>query len=302
MHLWQGILVWALSVPAALLASPQTTKPAPASPHHINHDPPIKQAINLLIEEARQAKRDQKLPSTAPDFAKRFTQKIENDDVLSALVQPAHKDSFIDAYIRWQLTSYSPVLPVLDDRQFLKLMANAPAMVANPRADDEIVKTFREAEHADHVSEPDRKRLRDGAAELDRRTHVAEALNAPALGYRDWVITQIEKWPDSSRIGRRLQWLIERCAATITGGWPSRTIKAKVSKDFKSASGNTALAAAQRSMIADQAHRLIGLKRTAIDEITFLADGSLKVTFTTPAVDEDDVNKWTALLNGEATK
>jgi len=281
------------AVLCSALVNAQSTRPS----HSARQSSPIQNALAQLIREAQQSRRDQQLLYTSADFAKRFMQEVPGEDVIAAILKPAHQDSFVDAYVRWQLTSFNPDLPKLDDSQFLKLMASAPPMIENPRADQDMVATFQQAEKADHIHDRELARLRSVSAELNRRTSIAQSLNAPAEGYRDWIADHLPK------IGpRRTQWLIERCAATIQAGWPSRNIKAKMTKEFKAASTDGSISLPQRDMIARQARRLIGLKRTAINEITFPGDGSVNVTTTTPAIDEDDVNKWIGSLNAESKR
>jgi hypothetical protein len=122
-------------------------------------------------------------------------------------------------------------------------------------------------------------------------------LNIPAEEYRDWIDNHLPK------VGpRRTQWLVERCAATIQAGWPSRNVKSKMTKEFKAVATDGSISQPQRAMIAEQTRRLIGLKRTAINQIVFAPDGSVSVSMTIPAVDEDDVNKWIGSLNAEPGK
>ena len=291
-HLSMRIAILA-ALASSVLTGAQSTRPARSA----RQSSPIQNVIAQLIKEAQQSKRDQALLSSTADFAKRFMQQVPADDVITALLKPAHQDAFIDAYVRWQLTSFEPDLPKMDDKQFLKLMASAPPMVDNPRSDPDVVATFQNAEKSGRLAARELARLRDVNAELDRRTSIAQSLNAPAEGYRDWIADHLPK------IGpRRTQWLIERCAATIQAGWPSRNVKAKMTKEFKAAAMDGSISLQQRDMIAEQARRLIGLKRLAINEVTFLTDGTVNVTMTTPAVDEDDVNKWISYLNGESKR
>ena len=64
-------------------------------------------------------------------------------------------------------------------------------------------------------------------------------------------------------------------------------------------SGEAALSPAQKQMTADQMQRLAGIRRRAVEDVAFLANGKVDVTFVNLYVDEDDVKKWIALLNGE---
>lgn len=248
------------------------------------------------------AKKDQKLPASSPDFAKRFTDKIDDNDLLIALTKPAHQDAFTDAYIRWQLTSFKPTprLPQLDDRQFLKLMASAPGLLANPRANDDAVAMFEKAENASRLSDQDLRRLHDAWSELLHRAQIIETLNQPAQQWRAWVDEQL---PQNGP--RKLQWLIERCYSTISTGWSSRDVKGDLTKALRTAgaiAGPAGLTPQQRQMVAEQIQRLSGLRRRMIDDVAFLSSGKIDVTLFNAYVSDDDIQKWTALLNGEPVK
>ena len=108
--------------------------------------PAIQRAISHLVEEANFAIREGKLHNEKSDYATRFPSEIPLRDLSEAIAAPVDPEPFIDAYVRWQLTSFKPSLPDLDDRQFMALIANAPALVANPKADSAVISRFELAE------------------------------------------------------------------------------------------------------------------------------------------------------------
>lgn len=250
---------------------------------------PLKLAINELVAEAQQLKRERKPPAEAPDFNTRFDPPLAHEDVLAALARPVHDDIFIDAYVRWQLTSFDPAWIPLEDSQFAALVRSAPRLIENPRAKAETIALFENAAESRLLTPADLSRLRDLAAALDRDTELAEQFNVPALGYREWVQRKL----DESRSGpQRLLWLIERCVATINAGWPPRNIKSRITRSFRTAAADATLMTYERQRIADEARTLIGLKRRAINQITFPSDNTVKVTFSNAKLDDDDVEKW----------
>ena len=98
----------------------------------------IEAAIKQLTREARRFQTAPLGLPGEPDFARRFEGTIEADDLDRALRRRTHRNPFIDAYVRWQLTSFaddSQALQELDEQSFGAFMRHAPAMVANPRAD-----------------------------------------------------------------------------------------------------------------------------------------------------------------------
>lgn len=258
---------------------------------------PIARAIESLAQEAARIKTEGKLPVAGPDYAARSTEEIADTDIAAALTRRTSGDPFTDAYIRWQLTSFNPTLPSLDDRLFFRLMGNAPPLLPNPASDEEMVGVFEKAEGAASLSQGDATRLREAWTTLQRKVQLAHAMNKPALEWRTWLEKQL---PETGP--RRIQWLIERCAATIAAGWPSRDVKGDVTKTFRSAgaaSGADALTPPQRAMIAEQTKLLKDLRRRCVEDVTFMASGAVDVTFANYYVDDDDVQRWIALLNGE---
>ena len=269
------------------IAHGQTSRPMPPA----KKGAAIKAVLKQLEAEAREIMKSQRFSLESADFASRFDQVIEPSDLLDAVTRPQHRDPFIDAYIRWQLTSFDFELPDLDGRDFEKLMRQAPAIVANPRADEELVARFTETEKQS-TSPTESKRLREVAKELDRRTEIAAAFNRPAQQWREWLESEFE-----GNTARQLHLKMERAAATIRAGWPSREVKAALTKAFKAAATDSTLTDLDRHAIAAHARTLTGMKRRSINEITFAADGSVSVTFTNSAIDKDDVNKWLAEID-----
>jgi len=286
---WSVVLELLLVLPlwCSGIAHGQTSRPMPPA----KKGAVIKSALKQLEAEAREVMKAPLFSLESPDFASRSDQAIEQPDLFDASTRPQHRDPFIDAYIRWQLTSFDFELLDLDDRDFEKLMQQAPAMVANPRADEELVARFAQAEKQP-TSPTDSKHLREVAKELDRRTEVAATFNRPAEQWREWLESEF-----AGNTARQLHLKMERAAATIRAGWPSREAKAALTKAFKAAAMDSTLTDLDRHAIAAHARTLTGMKRRSINEITFAADGSVSVTFTSAAIDKDDVNKWLAEID-----
>lgn len=253
----------------------------------------VKDAVRELTSEALKALADQWMPTAEPDFAGRFDRAPDPDELLAAIFTRAHKNDFVDAYIRWQLTSFKPKLPDLDDRTFLRVMNSAPKMLENPRANAQTVDLFERAKGANVISAADQQRLSDRIARLDRDSMIAGALNMPSLGFRDWVAKQL---PAAGP--RRRQWLLENCAATIQAGWPTRAIKTKISREFTASLEDESFTPKQRFMVAEQAKRLVGMKRRLVNKAAMTARGRVQVSFSTAGVTKKDVEKWTERILG----
>ena len=253
----------------------------------------LKSLIKALAGEAQEAISKHELPQKA-DAAQRFKVEMPTAELHEALLQSAHQDALVDAYVRWQLLSYFDELPEFEDAQFERLLTSAPRCIDNPRADEGIVKTFQDAERNTRPSVRDVRQLKEAVAELDRRTPLVEKFNRPAEEFRAAWEKKFE-----GQLTRSLLWSMENTAASIKAGWPGRTLKASLTRKIKSAAGNTAMDDKQREIIAKYARQISGIRRTAIAEVAFLSDGRIDVKYTTSSIDEDDVEKWIAILRRE---
>ncbi len=166
------------------LTSAPTIFPPPAATSQSSRDHElIREARRLLISEALDAKKNQQLPTLSPDFAQRFDREIPDADLSQAILEPTHRDPFVDAYVRWQLTSFDPALPEFNDQQFADFMDNIPALVQNPRADPQIIDTLERLAESAVLPAQRLQQLQADIAELDRRTTITAQFNEPAISF-----------------------------------------------------------------------------------------------------------------------
>ncbi len=253
----------------------------------------IREARRLLIEEALEAQKNELLPTLSPDFAKRFEHQIPQDDLTQAILVRTHPNPFVDAYVRWQLTSFDPPLPQLSDQEFAFFMDAIPALIPNPRADPEVVRALEQIEDLLVLSARRFQQVRDDVAQLDRRTNLAERFNEPALSFAKWVQDKLGPTGPRSR-----QWLLARCAATTQGSWSTQSIKSAITRNFTASIDDQSLTSDHRRLIVRQAQRLVGPKRRFARDVTFLANRTVRVTFSKVGVNQDDAKRWSDLLAG----
>lgn len=251
--------------------------------------------MRALLEEGQAIRNNKRPLPEKPDFASRFEGSLAAEDVGRALMKHANPDAFIDAYVRWQLTSFDPVLPEMDDSAFAAFMDITPPMVENPRAKDKMLLIFHAAADGKPRSEEEIEHLRQAVGEMEERAGRAAAMNKPAIEFRDWVAAKLgESGP------RPRQWLLERCAATIHAGWPANSIKGDISRQFSAGASDESFTAPQRQIVADQTRRLLGFHREFVDKVSFMADSTVKVTFAATKADREDVENWIKRLSGES--
>lgn len=291
---WRAVAANALAL--CCLAVPRAE--AEPTPRAAGSGPALREAIQALILEGRQIHHgDRPMPAEA-DFAARFNKPIDEARLLETLTDRVNRDPFLDAYCRWQLTSFCttrPVLLDLDNRDFLRLLRRAPTMIENPRADPKTLAVFKKARAAGSLSNRNLKRLRHLTDELVHRTAKARELSEPAAHFYEWVQEQL-----GGAGPRPRQWLILRCARTITAGWPTRGIKTEMTRDFTEIANDRRFSAAERHLIAQQVRALAGWNRQSVNKVSFMADRSVRVTLSTSGVDNSDVKRWTERLMGRS--
>lgn len=255
-------------------------------------EPAVRDAISQLRAEALHARQQQTLPAK-PDFASRFKGSLSAQQLKALISQPTNPDPFVDAYIRWQLTSIGEA-PQWSDRELILLLHSLPPMIENPRAAGHVVELFERAAVAEQLSVAERARLQEMVHELDEQVSIVETLNRPALELRHWLR---EAQGESSL--QRVLVLIEHLATTVNGGWPTQGIKMRLSRACTESALDPALTNAQRQMLAEQMQSMVGRRRRFLNEVTFMANGTVNVTFSNARILQRDVDGWIERLAGE---
>lgn len=257
----------------------------------------IEQAIRQLTAEAEQALREARIDALSrPDFHSRFQGgSILESDLIAALTTIQHRQSFIDAYIRWQLTSFDPAWPDLDDRAFARFMDSTPRLLDNPRADPNVLDVLRRAESGGPLAPQFIAQLRADLAALEERTRRIEAMNRPAIEFRAWVAKKLGDTGPRPR-----QWMIEELAARIAAGWEVSDIKGDITRNFTASVSDQSFTPEQREMVYAQLLTLRGRKRVFAGEVTFLANGAIRASESTAQVTNENLETWRRRLAGEA--
>lgn len=256
---------------------------------------PASDAINCvvteLVVEAENLALRQLPPPLAPDYARRCQLRPAQAEIVAALSSRQHADPFIDAYIRWQLTSFEPTLPAWSDRDFFGLMNSAPAMIANPRADADLIELLALAEGSASLENAVVDRLRTLMEDLDLRELMAEQMNRPALAWRDWIARHLNNDGVRPR-----QWLIERCSAMLAAGWPVRSLKFDLTRSLDRANKDLTVTYSQRIMLAEQLEQLRNRERRLVTRVIFAPDGTIIGRYARTGVSDEELDDWQRLL------
>lgn len=253
----------------------------------------MREAIRQLTEEATIVKKQLRIESEEADFADRFEHEVEDRDVIDAILKRSHRDTFIDAYIRWQLTSFDVELPEMSDGAFADFMDQTPAMVENPKADERTITQFEGAESRGPMIDKVIARIRAAELTLDEKTRIAEHMNRPAVEFRKWVGKQL-----GDKGLRPRQWMMEKLRALARAGWSISGQKGRLTREFTLSVDDETFEPRQRVLLIRQLSTLIGFERKYLGEITYLASGRIDVTLRSVAIDQDDVDRWADRLMG----
>jgi hypothetical protein len=278
-----------------------------APPHFVQADRPdrgrgrggsadtaAKRAVAILVEEAKQATADLKLAHDQPDFASRFSETIANDDLLAAITAPQHDEPFIDAYVRWQLTSFEIEWPqAMEDRAFAKLIDNAPRLIDNPRADPGVLATLRQAEAGGPMPPRTVEQAREYVEEVEHRAMLVEQLNRPALELFDWLAERLGETGERPRV-----WMLVRLAAFARAGWPVSNLKGDITRAFTDSVADKSFTPEGRRLVVLFASRLVGPERPHLESVVWFADGRISLNIGVVSISHDNIDQWRKRLNG----
>jgi len=246
----------------------------------------FQEAIHLLADEAQQSLVKQQLARPAPNFAAEFKKAIPAQLVGQKIIRPLHRDPFIDAYIRWQLTSYNPKLPDLDARQFDKMLDELPKPIQNPRADRDLINTLVAAGKAGALSASAQESMNKQLNDLSEHTSLAAALNQATLDLRTWLRNQLPKTGERTLLAG-----LEQCNALVETGWPVDDAKARLDEDFKASDRDPHFTNEQRQSVINHMRSLIG-KRDLYVTSASISNGRLAVEYADTAIYDFDVRRW----------
>ncbi len=281
-----GVLLVAASGAPAGDGTPPERQSRPASA--------LAEAIKRLTEEARQAKTGQRPARSRADFVKDFGREVPLASVGNKLRRRLHRDPFIDAYVRWQLTSFEPALPEMSDRQFERFLAELPRLTENPRADHSLIASLGAVVRTGPLTERERTSISRVLDDLAERSSRARTLNQPALAFRSWLERGL---PPQGAAG--LQVALERVAALIEAGWPVDRLKARLDERFRANAGLASFTDEQRRRVAEQAYRLAGRQRLYVTSAR-IEEETLAVNYGETAVYDFDVRRWVKLMRAPA--
>jgi hypothetical protein len=249
----------------------------------------IREVVQQLIDEAKAVQAGEREARRKADFAEDYGRTLTAQAVVTRLLRSQHADPFVDAYVRWQLTSFDAPLPALGRRKFESFLETLPDLAPNPMADPELLRTLDRAREIAPLDEDQQSRLRGMLDDVQRRTNEARAANEPALRFRAWII---DAMPEDDPRGAQAS--VERCAALLAARWDLDRAKAEVARRCEALDG---LGPDDRRRLARQAEALLE-PRALIVTRARLEGTSVSVRYKECAVYDFDVRAWLRAAKG----
>lgn len=250
----------------------------------------LQQALRELEQEARTARETFSLPRMKADFASSFAHPLDAALVSARIIKPVHRDRFIDAYVRWQLTGFLDDVPAMDDKAFESFLEALPACIENPQMTGEFVQPMMRASTADELSRSDQQRVQQLMDDLKRHRDQASVMRRPADELRQWIADRL-----GERGHRPLQAAFERCAALARAGWELGPIKQHIDALCERSLRDRSLTDELRQRLARQVENLAGLSALRITN-AYLEENRLIVNTDEVGVQDFETRKWARLI------
>ncbi len=269
-------------------ASQPSSNNAPLSPAAV-----LGKLITQLTLEGQQLVDGGSLPRAHPSIASEFPYELPEAQLALCLTTRQHREPLVDAYIRWQLTSFSPAIPELRPNQVQKLLDELPGLAVNPRADDELIRMMNRALEAGELSEADQETITQTLEEMGEYVSKRRALNTPALELRLWLEEQFE-----DNLPMRILLALERCDALVTAGWELGSHGAETERRFMEVARNREFTDDDRRIVTRAAGRIIGTSRVYVRSAR-IVENRLEVNFADTGLYDFEVRRWLRKMDGK---
>ena len=265
----------------------QAPTSAPQSPREVCDG-----IIATLTEEAREALKTRAIKRSSADFSKTFQGEPPLAEINRAIARKVDADPFIDAYVRWQLTSFPITLEsVIGSKMgFVRLIRDMPAMARNPRANPQLMQRLAQTAAQGIRFPAQHEDVNNALNELAARFSESQAMNTPGREFRKWCRTQ------TSQHGEWTLLLdIEELDASMRAGWPIDDIKKQLEEDLQRFGRDPEFTDQQRQSIINMMKNYSGAKNTYIASAS-IRDDALSIEYGSIAVDDFEVRRWQKYL------
>ena len=205
---------------------------------------------------------------------------------------PANRDAFIDSYVRWQLARFDIQLPTLSDIAFQKFLESLPAYPENPRTNWDFCDAVAKVVASERsLTSTEISSLQQRIDEMKNAYWISKSQTIPADRFRLWVIDQLEN--QSTRLALAH---LERLAATVSAGWPSKEAFSSAEESFIEINNQGGLPDRDQEQIDRIASRIAGMNKLALAHVEINEGGTITPHWRSTAIDEFDLKRLLRLL------
>ena len=215
------------------------------------------------------------------------------------IIKPIHNNPFVDAYVRWKLTSFPIHIPQLSDLAFEKLLEQLPKYPENPRANRTLCDAVaRESTRGRPLNRPEIVSLKHTLKEVNTQYQITKSQTKPADQFRLWLFEELEVNPSRLALAH-----LERIAATVSAGWSVSKAVSQAEKAFTAINSNGGLPDDAQKKLDTIASRISGIERLTLTGVDTSFDGTIVPHWRSTAVDSFDLKRLLRLLRktGETT-
>ena len=287
---WMSLLavLWLTLVGGSPAVFGQQDPPRPMSP-----TVQMQTLLRQLREEAIAAQKGQKPMRDEASFALETTLSPPPNLISQNLIRTQHRDPFIDAYIRWQLTGFDPPFPDLPKRKQQDVLRKLPTLTPNPLSNPAVLSRINELLQIPILSEQEQAQIITEYTKLTESQRRAAKNNVPATKLRMWLI---KSFPPTSRAALEIR--VELVATMVGNGWTAVGPKNLLQSSCEMAGKNQSLSKADRESIAQLLQKITGLSSTMIEDLR-TGDFALQANFRSSTIQDFEVREWTRLLYGQ---
>jgi hypothetical protein len=248
--------------------------------------------VRLLEQKAQECLESGMAPKGVKNFYFSSKNLVDMRVIEQKISKPANRNSFIDAYTRWQLIRFDIALPTLSDVAFQNFLESLPEFPENPRTNWGFCDAVARAATSERpLTQLETSSLQQRLDEMNKKYRIAQSQTIPADEFRLWVIEQLENQPTRVALAH-----LERLAARVSAGWSSQDALSSAQEAFVEINNRGGLPGRAQQQIDLVASRIAGMNKLALTHVEFIDGGNITPRWRSTAIDEFDLKRLLRLL------